>query len=394
MKRSILMPVLALMFFACSEETDLPGNQGDDFPNIRSTFAHSIDLDEPDNYANQDIPGYIAKDNTRDNPITDKGATLGRVLFYDVNLSVDNSVSCSGCHRQAFAFGDIDAASTGVDGTTARHSMRLINSRFSVEEQFFWDERAATLEEQTTMPIQDHVEMGFSGQNGNPDIHDLIEKLEQIDYYPEFFEWVYGTPEITEERMQNALAQFVRSIQSFDSKYDAGRGQSPNDAAPFANFSQDENAGKQLFLAPPQLDANGNRIAGGAGCAGCHQPPEFDIDPNSQNNGIIGVLGAPGQTDLTVTRAPSLRDIVNTAGVLNGGLMHTAVFDQSLIGVINHYDNLPAASLNPQLDIRLRAGQNPRNLQLTNQEKQQLVAFLETLAGTNVYTDPKWGDPF
>ena len=152
---------------------------------------------------------YITKDNTSDNPITDKGATLGRVLFYDKNLSTKNTVSCSSCHLQQYAFGDIADASQGVNGNTSRHSMRLVNSRFSVEEKFFWDERAATLEDQTTMPIQDHLEMGFSGDNGDPDLNDLIQKLEKIDYYPEFFEWVYGDAQITEERIQFAQAKSI-----------------------------------------------------------------------------------------------------------------------------------------------------------------------------------------
>ena len=392
MKRFI--PVaLALVLISCSKNETTLGDPTNLYQAINDHFSHSIDLDNLDNYANQSIPNFITKDNTKDNPITDKGATLGRILFFDKSLSIDNSIACASCHKQDYAFGDLDAASTGVNGSTARHSMRLVNSRFSIEEKFFWDERAATLEEQTTMPIQDHVEMGYSGQNGNPNINDLIEKLSNIDYYPEFFEWVYGDAEISEKRMQNAMAQFVRSIQSFDSKYDAGRSQAPNDGAPFNNFTSNENAGKDLFITPPNFDANGNRVAGGAGCAGCHQPPEFDIDPNTRNNGIIGVLGSPGQIDLTVTRAPSLRDVMN-GGTLNGGMMHTAIFDQSMIGVINHYNQMPQGSLNPQLDNRLRPGGNLQNLNLTNQEKQQLVEFISTLSGSNIYTDSKWSDPF
>ena len=81
-------------------------------------------------------------------------------------------------------------------------------------------------------------------------------------------------------------------------------------------------------------------------------------------------------------------------GTLNGGMMHTAIFDQSMIGVINHYNQMPQGSLNPQLDNRLRPGGNLQNLNLTNQEKQQLVEFISTLSGSNIYTDSKWSDPF
>jgi hypothetical protein len=89
-----------------------------------------LDLNNLANYANQQVPPYIAKDNTpANNPLTDAGATLGRVLFYDKKLSVDNTIACASCHLQQHAFGDPAQASSGVNGTTGRHSMRLINAR-------------------------------------------------------------------------------------------------------------------------------------------------------------------------------------------------------------------------------------------------------------------------
>src|SRR4029079_9901627 len=111
------------------------------------------------NYAKQPTPAYITKSNTPViNQITDSGATLGRVLFYDKRLSRNNTVSCSTCHQQEHGFSEAATASTGVAGTTTRHSMRLINARFGIEEHFFWDERAATLEDQTTQPIRNRFE--------------------------------------------------------------------------------------------------------------------------------------------------------------------------------------------------------------------------------------------
>lgn len=354
----------------------------------------TINLAQPENYAAQAIPNYILKDNTApNNTLTDRGATLGRVLFYDKKLSVNNTIACASCHHQQFAFGDTASASVGVNGTTGRHGMRLVNARFSDERKFFWDERAATLEQQTTMPIQDHVEMGYSGQNGDPGINDLISKLNNTWYYPQLFTWVYGDAQITETRMQLALAQFVRSIQSFDSKFDAGRAQVNNDGQPFPNFTQQENMGKQLFLAPPQFDANGIRVAGGAGCAGCHRPPEFDIDPNSRNNGIIGSIGGTA-LDFTNTRSPSLRDVVDANGQSYGGFMHTAGFNGllTLLDVINHYDSIRQDNIN--LDNRLKPGGNLQRLRLTAQEKAGLVAFVRTLTGTAIYNDARWSNPF
>jgi cytochrome c peroxidase len=364
----------------------------DPYANVKATFGTKIDLDNLANYANQTIPTYINKDNTAGNTITDKGATLGRVLFYDKNLSANNTISCSSCHQQANAFSDTNVASIGVNGTTGRHAMRLINARFANENKFFWDERAATLEFQTTQPIRNHDEMGYSGANGDEDFNNLVTKLSALGYYKELFKFVYGTEEITESKIQLALAQFVRSIQSFDSKYDTGRALAANDGQSFANFTNQENQGKQLFLAPPQFDATGSRTGGGLGCAGCHAAPEFDIAPNSGNNGIIGVLNGTG-IDITNTRAPSLRDIVKTDGTLNGPLMHTGVIT-SLQAVIGHYGTINLAPGNTNLDPKLRPNGFGQQLNLTAPEVNAVMAFLKTLSGTNVYVDAKWSNPF
>lgn len=355
------------------------------------SMSVTIDLDNLDHYANQPEPAYITKDNTMGNPITDAGATLGRVLFYDKKLSVNNTIACASCHKQAFAFSDTSVASVGVNGNTGRHAMRLINTRFANERNFFWDERAASLEIQSTMPIQDHNEMGYSGANGDPNFNDLLVKLDAVPYYDHLFKLAYGDTQITENRIQRALAQFVRSIQSFDSKYDAGRSQAPNDMANFPNFTANENAGKSLFLMPPVFNPNSERIGGGAGCGGCHRAPEFDIDPASRNNGIVGSIG--GGLDFTVTRSPSLRDVVNGNGNLNGPLMHNAGIN-SLAMAIGHYNNINLLPQNTNLDPRLRPNGMGQKLNLTIQEINALSDFLKTLSGTDVYTNPKWSDPF
>jgi cytochrome c peroxidase len=340
-----------------------------------------IDLANLENYANQGRPSYIQKDNTpAGNQISDAGATLGRVLFYDQRLSRDDTVSCSSCHQQAHAFSDSSIASVGVLGTTSRHSPRLVNARFATEVHFFWDERAASLENQTTRPIRGANEMGFSGTDGDPAFSVLIAKLSATQEYPVLFNFVFGSPTIDETRIQGAIAQFVRSIQSFDSKYDAGR-LAAADNQPFPNFTASENNGKQLFLGPPDQ--------GGAGCAVCHRPPEFDIDPNSRNNGVIAAID--GSTDLTNTRAPSLRNLAGPTGQLNGPLMHNGSF--TISQAINHYAAIPAN--NPNLDPRLRRpGGGLQVLNLTSQDRLDLEAFLLTLSGSAVYTDQRWSNPF
>ena len=385
--------VLSLFLFSCKDTLESVATTVTMDPYTEIKKALSINPTAVENYAAQGKPAYVNKDNTAANPITDKAATLGRVLFYDKNLSINNTIACASCHKQEFAFGDTATSSLGVEnGRTERHSMRLINSRYAVEAKFFWNDRAASLEAQTTMPIVDHLEMGFSGQTGRGNITSLITKLNGIGYYKELFKLAYGDATITEARMQTALAQFIRSIQSFDSKYDIGRAQVANDGAPFPNFTAQENAGKNLFLTPPIFNGASERIGGGLGCNACHQAPEFDIDPNSRNNGFIGVIGS-NQMDLTNTRSPSLRDILNAAGVANTPFMHTAV-PVTIRQVLNHYNSIAAAPRNTNLDPRLKPNNIGQNLQMTPAETDAMVAFLRTLTGKDVYANKKWGSPF
>ncbi len=380
------------LFTSCSKSSDENYVPIETYPNVTTAFGNNINLSNLANYANQTIPTYITKSNVGSNLISNKGATLGRVLFYDKKLSSNNTISCASCHQQANAFSDVAVASQGVNGTTGRHSMRLINNRFANEAKFFWDERAINLETQTTMPIKDHGEMGYSGTNGDEAFSGLITKLSAIGYYKELFKFVYGSEEITENKMQLALAQFIKSIQSFDSKYDTGRALAANDGQPFSNFTAQENQGKNLFLSPPVFNATGSRTGGGLGCAGCHAAPEFDIDPNSRNNGIIGTISGVG-IDITNTRAPSLRDLVKTDGTTNGSMMHTGVIT-TLQAAIGHYGTINLAPGNTNLDPRLRPNGFGQQLNLTAPEVNAVIAFLRTLSGTNVYVDSKWSNPF
>ena len=391
MKKTIIytsiLACIIIIFISCSKQNN------NEYSAVKAKFGGRIDINTLANYANQSRPSYITRDNTGNNPISNAKATLGRVLFYDKQLSIDNSISCGSCHKQNFAFGDTAISSKGVgDGKSTRHSMRLMNARFGNETKFFWDERATSLENQTTQPIQNHVEMGFSGQNGRPNISTLLNKLQGLDYYNELFTFVYGDAAITETRLQECLAQFIRSIQSFDSKYDAGRMMVAAENQPFPNFTAQENQGKDLFLTPPVFDASSNRIGGGLGCQGCHAAPEFDIDPNTGNNGVIGILNTPG-IDINITRAPSLRNLLNASGTPNTPMMHTGNFE-TLQNVLGHYGKINLVPGNTRLDPRLRPNGIGQQLNLNAIEVQAVVAFIKTLTGSAVYNDVKWSDPF
>jgi cytochrome c peroxidase len=189
-----------------------------------------------------------------------------------------------------------------------------------------------------------------------------------------------------------ALAQFIRSIQSFDSRFDDGLvAVNGNMSMPFPNFTLEENAGKELFLFSSTFDPNGERVGGGAGCQRCHRAPEFDIATNALNNGHVTSLD--GTNDFTNTRAPSLRDLFDPDGIENGPMMHDGAFS-TFDEVLEHYNNIPDVLGNTTLDPRLNPQGNPQKLNLTAQEKVELTAFLKTLTGYDIYTDPKWSDPF
>lgn len=369
--------------YACKDDDDSVESNNtntNSYPGI--TAYLDIDVSALPNYSNINYPVHydgavLAGDNTpANNPVTDKGATLGRVLFYDKQLSINGTKSCASCHIQTLGFVDSDVLSTGFNGgLTGAHSMRTVNTRFYAGNSMFWDKRAATVEDQSTMPIQDATEMGFDVSNGG--IDSLINRMYTLPYYPELFELVFGDTTITETKMQLAIAQFVRSMVSVNSKFDDGFASAYNTALPgngigtnFTNFTNQENNGKQLFLAPPPA---------GAGCAGCHQPPTFSLDPASRSNGLDA-----GET--TVFKSPSLKSVAVTGPYMHDGSLST------LAEVVEHYDN--GVQIGPALDLRLMNGGNPQQLNLSQGQKNALVAFLQTLTDSDLASDPKFSDPF
>jgi len=387
----LALSTAALLLTSCGKTEPTPAEP---FEAVYGTFGTSIPVEPPYSYSSQ-APAYIQKDNRGGIAIDDKKATLGRVLFYDKALSDNQTIACASCHQQQFAFSDTAQRSIGLNGgLTGRHSMRLVNNRFAIEQHMFWDERAADLEAQVVQPIQDHIEMGFSGTNGQPGVSVLVDRLQNTDYYRELFAWAFdGDSTVTLGKMGLALTDFVNSIESFDTKFDDGFTTIATLNQPFQNFTAQENQGKALFLAPPNVDINGIRTGGGAGCAGCHQPPEFDIDPNSRNNGVDHVAGDPASADFTNTRSPSLRDVIGPNGQPNGPMMHTGDFIEFQT-VIEHYNEVIPDVNNNTLDLRLRRGPNRLQLELTANERAALEAFVKTLTGSNLYTDTRWSNPF
>lgn len=377
--------LIILVVVACSKKED----ESEVVPDLRTEQEIidqylNIDLDVPLNYSNTNFPDHytlpiIEVTNEPDsNLTTNLGAQLGRVLFYDVNLSRNNTISCSSCHQQNNAFSDLDQFSTGFEGgETGAHSMRLLNSLFYAAGTMFWDKRASTLEDQVIQPIQDHIEMGFDSINGG--MGAVVNKLEQKEYYPILFKEAFGTEEISTLRIQKALAQFVRSMISVNSKFDDGfeqvfdiglvdRGLTLN----FPNFNPAENRGKNLFSTP--------KYPGAPTCAGCHRPPTFALALESRSNGLDA-----GET--TTFKSPSLKSIAE-----DGAFMHDGRFS-TLAEVIEHYST--GVELGPATDnLLIQNNGEPHRLNFTEQDVEYLVAFLETLTDNELANDVRFSDPF
>jgi cytochrome c peroxidase len=301
-----------------------------------------------------------------DNAITDAGATLGRVLFYDKRLSHGNGVSCASCHRQENGFSDPNQFSTGVNGQTGRHSMALANSTYYQSGKAFWDERAASLEAQALIPIENAVEMGST-------LGEVVGKLNQTTFYPTLFQAAFGTPEVTPERIGKAIGQFERSMVSYQSKFDrAFVGQ--------ATFTPEENAGRTIFTTPPP-----GAPPGAPTCASCHTT-NAHVSNTVHNIGLDATNTDVGAGNGQF-KSPSLRNV----GV-RGRFMHDGRFS-TLEEVLQFYSN--GIQNNPNLDPLLKTPQgNPLHFNFSPQQIAQLVAFMNTLTDNTFLTSSLFSDPF
>lgn len=367
---------------------DGPAAPAETVPSVTSAWAGVLTLPEiPLNYANPVLPAYLLTPAIRgqgnapaDNPVTDWGATLGRVLFYDTRLSANSTRSCASCHQQAHGFSDPARFSAGFNGgTTPRHSMGLANAAYYPNGRFFWDERAASLESQVLLPIQDPVEMGLS-------LPELVARLSAVTYYPVLFERAFGSQVITSDRAARALAQFVRSMVSYQSRFDAGRATFPGAVnlgqALFPNFTAQEQQGMALFFDP-----------GRGNCAACHGTETFTA-PRASNNGLDLVPTDPGlaattgnPADAGKFKVPSLRNVAIRAPFMHDG--RHATLEQ----VLGHYSNGVRATANLAPELRRPDG-TPRQANFSPQERDALRAFLGTLTDPVLSSDARWSNPF
>jgi len=364
---------LLLLFGACGTDTE----PEDEMPMVGD--LENIEFD-PQNYTIEVPESFPTIVTLNPGDITVDGVALGRHLFYDPILSEDLSQSCSSCHLPAGSFTDNLAVSTGIDGVAGkRSSMSLLNLVYN-DESFFWDGRSPSLEEQALLPVEDIVEL----HNTWPVV---IDRLKNHDDYPTMFRKAFGIldrSEITKELAADAIAQFEKTlVSSGKSKYD-------REIAGTFFYSPDELAGHDMYF-----DRESDDLPD-AECAHCHGGALFTTN-EFFNNGLDAVesvldfddigLGMVTQDtfDYGKFRAPTLRNIVNTAPYMHDGRFET------LEEVVDHYfsGGHLSSTIDPLMnDLRAKSDD------FTEEHKRQLIAFLKTLNDPVFMENPDFQSPF
>ncbi len=365
---SILL--LLLTAVACGDKEPIdPGPI--DLPNDLLQFPYEPEthtVDYPDWLGEMEIP--------EDNPMTVQGIELGRRLFFDPILSADSTMSCSSCHNPTQSFTDGLATSPGIDGNLGRRSaMSLINIAF-VNNGLNWNGSSQTLEEQALEPVTNEVELHETWPN-------VISKLQRHESYPQYFREAFGISdrdEMTKELAAKAIAQFERTLISYNSRYDQIR------YGTGIFFEDNEFNGRDLFFFEQATVFDEH-----PGCSHCHGGVQF-AEPDFFNNGLteaatfadfpdkgLGeVTNVPSDNGLF--RPPSLRNIALTAPYMHDGRFAT------LEEVIDHYSSGGHPSPNVSANIR--------PFTLSPQERDDLIAFLHTLTDTSFINNPAFQSPF
>lgn len=304
----------------------------------------------------------LAVDTSYYERLDDPKALLGQMLFFDPKLSGSNQVSCSSCHDPELAWGDGREVSLGNDHLQGkRNTPSLYN--IHARKTFFWDGRAATLEEQAQGPITAHHEM-------NMDAKSLAKKIKKVKGYAVLFQNAYGSTDVSYEKILQSLATFQKTILSKRSRFDAFID------GDYSKLSDEELHGLHLFRTK-------------ARCMNCHSGKYF-TDESFHNIGLtyykreyedLGLYHVTKKAeDVGKFRTPSLRDVMYT-----GPWMHNGFFD-NMTGIVNIYNSgmhmidpteseKAADPLFPQTDVLLQP------LNLDDDEIVALVAFIKTLSG-------------
>jgi cytochrome c peroxidase len=298
--------------------------------------------------------------NYSNNPLTADGFTLGRNLFYDPILSLDNTISCGSCHQQFAAFSHSGHdVSHGINGLLGIRNAPVIQN-LNWNTSFMHDGGINNIEVMPLAPITNPVEMDETMSN-------VVLKLSLSAKYKRLFTNAFGDDLVNSQRIFKAIAQFMGTIYSYNSKYDMVK-------LGKASFTDQEQAGYNAFAQK---------------CASCHKEPLF-TDYEFRNNGLSVNLQYKDSGRAHITgnasdrfkfKTPTLRNIEKSGPYMHDGRFTT--LDQC----ISHYDVaniMNSATLDPQL---------VNGITLSAQEKADIKVFLKTLTDTKFLTDSKYSDP-
>jgi cytochrome c peroxidase len=347
------MAALFLLFFLISCSTD--DNNSDEPVEVYDPTPYALVI--PEGFPDMIIP--------EDNPMTVEGVELGRRLFYDPILSADNTQSCADCHAAAFSFTDNGKQfSTGIDGIAGtRNSMAVINAGWMPH--LFWDGRSTGLEHQALEPVPNPIEM-------HQPWTEAMGKLNAHPEYPDLFFKAFGTRQVDSTLVVKAIAQFERTMISSNSKWDRYlRGE--------VQLTQAESKGFEIFFTEK------------GDCFHCHTTILFTdnifhnngLDAEFTDMGLFDVTGDPN--DMGKFKTPTLRNIAFTAPYMHDGRFAT------LEEVIDFYSH--KVTFSPTIDpLMKQVGQG--GIQLTDDEKESLLAFLNTLTDQSFIDNPDFSNPF
>ena len=292
-------------------------------------------------------------------PPTPQTVRLGRWLYYDTRLSADNTNSCASCHKPEYGFSELTPVSTGIKGQKGtRKAPSFINEAWTIYPVFFWDGRAASLEEQALGPIANPIEMGNTHTA-------MIDALTRIKSYGTYFEQAFGSPKITKDRVAKAIADYERTRMS---------GNSPFDRWQEARY---EEGGAKDILAPQAVKGY-ELFHGKAQCNQCHLGFNF-TDSKFHNLGIGWDAAAkkfkdPGRYAITKNtdemgafKTPGLREVTKHPPYMHDGSIKT------LREVVAHYNK--GGNPNPHLSKKIHP------LNLTDKQIDAIVAFMKALDG-------------
>lgn len=377
--------LLALAFFSSCKKDGIEITHQRYTPEDYAVLEKSLTLPNGTLDYTFDFPKYY---NSRSLSMDNDLATLGRVMFYDKNLSDDRTIACASCHKQELAFADDAAFSEGVNNRqTSRNSLAL-GSVFNFAEYygdpsqgripFFWDNRANTVQEQARQTFANEQEM-------NMPMHKVKERVGQQDYYAVLFKETFGDSEITEERILDAVSEFVNSMSTYQSKYDEeldvhyekNFNVSNIEGVEFSGFTAEENLGKDLYV---------------SNCGNCHGRINGFPAEISANNGLDMVYEDQGiginfgALENGKFKVPTLRNIA-----LTGPYMHDGRFT-TLSEVVDHYSE--GIQNHQNLSHLLKEGNQAKQFNYTAEEKAALLAFLNTFTDAQMLADERYADPF